>query len=352
MDEPTGEGATGADGGAPRKEGGAATGSLIAAVALYALSLLLGADLGRGNPADPGFGGAIAALVVLLLWIAVGVYVMRRAASAALPGGPRLALLLFVIVAAVASLWSLTLIEAGATERTGAANWVRVTPLLLPPLFALFGWLMPRLRDRSRADRRRFAIAFAAAALALSAMPAIENYWQVRLYDALDRFDAAEAAREEAEFRALGPANRVDDFLPHLAQEGRAERALAGIRASRSRQADAIRLVGTGRLRRLERLSEFDLEMSGELCAAYRSALARWNADFANPDETRRPVALDYRGQVPNLRVFMAEGCDLSAELNRAAAELRALRNDPYGVEVADELDAIPVPGPAANREP
>src|SRR5438874_879183 len=79
--------------------------------------------------------------------------------------------------------------------------------------------------------------------------PAAEARVLVQQKERIEREQAAarEARlREDAEFAALGPDSSLDAYLIYLQSTARRDKALAGIRQLKKRQADAIALLQQG----------------------------------------------------------------------------------------------------------
>ena len=118
------------------------------------------------------------------------------------------------------------------------------------------------------------------------------------------RLDGEATRRKKAaDFAKLGPDSSLADYLPFVSGDYSLE-AREGMRKVRTRQADAVALLGAGRLGDLVGLLEYDIEATPELCAAYRTAIGR-NGQ------------LDLKAQRPNLEWLNGEGCDLAEPLAR-----------------------------------
>jgi hypothetical protein len=71
--------------------------------------------------------------------------------------------------------------------------------------------------------------------------------------------------RQEAQFASLGPDSALADYLIYLSSMAYGERALAGIRQVKNRQAD-VTLLQQGHIADLRELSHFDVAPTAELC--------------------------------------------------------------------------------------
>ena len=112
---------------------------------------------------------------------------------------------------------------------------------------------------------------------------------------------ARRAKREAADFSTLGPDSSIADYLPYLHSGTYGDRALAGIQKARSRQADAVALLGKMRL-----------GDAGRALAVQRrcphASFARPTAMPERPGEPHRggagdhlAAAIDLEWQMPNL---------------------------------------------------
>src|SRR5262249_3071517 len=84
--------------------------------------------------------------------------------------------------------------------------------------------------------------------------------------------------------RGARPDSPLKDFLVYLQTTAGHDRALAGIRRARNRQADTIEFLQLGHIRDLPELWRFNLEATPALCEAYGSAL---NSAAAAVSKTR-----------------------------------------------------------------
>ena len=308
-------------------------------IAQSSISSLGGSDA-AGNSMSAGF----AMIAEFLLWGTLVVFLLLCCVPARLPD---LVVGLGAGLVGLAAIASLTAV--GMMDRP---SWIRIAPTLLPPLVVLFGIYSRYSVDQPQRTRRLVSLGFGALTVLLSVPPFIEYQ---RWVDAAPEREA-EAQRAEAdyrrreaeartayqsEFRALGPGSRVDDFLPFLASEFE-EEAVIGIAGVRSRQADIIRLMsGETKFYELERLSEFELRVTPELCGAYRAALDRRLAQFVPTNPNYRGVPGELEGQPANMRWLMRNGCDLSPQVSRLAVAVRSLLPDHYFPSYAQELEAI-----------
>ena len=120
------------------------------------------------------------------------------------------------------------------------------------------------------------------------------------------QFLEEEAARRKLaeDFAKLGPDSSLSDYLPFVSGDY-STAAREGMRKVKSRQADAVALLNADRLGDLAGLLEYDVQATPELCAAYRTAIARAAA------------SLDLKPQRPNMEWLNSEGCDVASPRSR-----------------------------------
>ena len=209
-------------------------------------------------------------------------------------------------------------------------SWVRITPTALPPLALLYGIWVPFGATWPARGRRLALIAFIGLAAA-AALPVIieQRRWDAAAPEreaAMNRAVAEEgdfAARYEAEFRALGPDSRLEQFFPFLGGEHDAE-AIVRIRALRSAQADAVRLLDgdTTELYEFRRMPEFGLSVTPELCASYRRRIARKLAGLGPGDPDANAIA-ELATYIENFRWLHGNGCSMADQAAQVAAQMR-----------------------------
>lgn len=304
-------------------------GCAVAAILLYLLSLSAMSGLGQSDTLGNSLQSAFVSLVMFLLWCALGAFVGLGGRTGRQSGGVALGGLLLCAAGMIMSIAAVSIADD--------ASLARITPIAMPPLALLFGIWARFSAGWPRRARRLSGFAFvAAAAAAIAAVPIAQQRWEAAApeREAAARRAEAEMRRQEAEaaearerqFKALGPASRLDDFLyfVHAGDERRRAQALAILATSRTRQADAVRLIDADRLIELDALWEFDLEVTPELCRSYGGALTRFLDSYPPSDPSYSSIVLDLSQQIRNIEWLMTEGCDLSAPVTRLAAMARA----------------------------
>jgi hypothetical protein len=147
--------------------------------------------------------------------------------------------------------------------------------------------------------------------------------------------------RDEAEFARLGPDSPLESYLLYLHTETYGARARAGIGQLTNRQADAIAMLGKGRLLDLWDLRELDLQPTADLCQAYGAALTGAAGKVAKTQSNYLGVAIDLEGQLPNIRWLIANRCDLGQPLGLLAGNVRAVADSSRMTGFADTLESL-----------
>ena len=320
-----------------------AVGALLAAAAFHLVAISSMGDMGQSDAAGNGMAAGFAALAEMMLWAALGAFVLIACKGARLPADLLWVAGVLAIGGAIACNLAMTLVE-----RPG---WLRMTPTLVPPLTALFAIWARAGSDFPLKIRRIVAYTLAVPALALLVPPFVQQQrWEaaapereaarLRQQAEYEREEAEAAEAYAAELRAKGPDNRVDDFLQYMSGEYE-EEAVRKIGEVRSRQEDVVRLLGgETEFYALDRLHDFNVEPNEALCTAYRAALDRRLAQFvpSNPDFRGIPGGLE--GQQDNYRWLIAHGCDLAPQVSRLARMVRSLP-DFYFERDSEILEAI-----------
>ena len=234
-----------------------------------------------------------------------------------------------------------------------ASIWV---PALLPPLFALYAlWArLPALHATFRAGTTSMVFAGAIAVLAVTplmtatraALP--DPARDARLAEAgkaqeerMARERQAALDRQEAQFASLGPDSPLADYLIYLSSMEYGERALAGIRRVKNRQADAALLLQQGHIADLRELSHFDVAPTAELCQAYGAALAAAAGKVTKARSDYLSAAIDLELQLSNIKWLTTNHCDLGQPLGMLETNLRAVADSDRMTQFADKLAAL-----------
>src|SRR5260370_6553989 len=229
-------------------------------------------------------------------------------------------------------------------------------PALLPPLFALYA-LWARLPVLHATLRAGTTSAMFAGAIAILAVTPRVTATRAALPDPARGARLAEAGRvqqermakerqaaldrQEAQFASLGPDSALADYLIYLPSMAYGERALAGIRQVKNRQADATLLLQQGRIVDLRELSHFDVAPTAELCQAYGAALGGAAGNVTKARSDYLSPAIDLEGQLPNIRWLVGTSCDLGQPLGLLETNLRAVADSDRMTQFADKLAAL-----------
>jgi len=247
-------------------------------------------DYPNTDAAGRGLALAFAALFGIALWLMLSGLLIWAALRGTLGGWARLWAVLLLVLSAIAA--------SSAADLYGLrVAWALAVLALLPLLVALYAF-WPRL------PLAGLVVVLSAAPLAASTMGLGRPSPQDLARQEQQRVDD-EAARRKlaADFAKLGPDSSLADYLPFVSGDHSLE-AREGMRKVRTRQADAVALLKSGRIGELAGLLEYDVEATPELCAAYRTAIA--------PNGQ-----LDLKAQRPNLEWLNGEGSDLAEPLAR-----------------------------------
>ena len=266
-----------------------------------------------------------------LLWLALaGLLILAGRKGHAPPAWTMASALLFVC-GAVATL------VAGRTYIVWPGGGSIGVAALLPPLIAFYGVTMRRQTFPTGAMRAASAAALVAIALvaALSILFAFLDPlgYPARLAEERRRWGAdidrrnaesdSQALKWERDIARLGPDSPLAAWLDYVngstAETALHEKAVAGARQAKTRQAEAVALLESGGVNRLVELWRLDLAATPALCAAYDRALQKI---AASDDDIEMVIGKRLKSQTPNIKFLLANGCDLSAGLD--AAEARA----------------------------
>jgi len=302
------------------------------------------AGLGASDPAGNAMSAGFAVIAEFLLWLCLAIYLVAMCWRSRLHAGVLVPAAVLAVAAAIACLTAIGLMRQ--------PTWLRIVPTVLPLLAILFGLWARTSREMGARVRLAVSAAIGAAALALIATAFIEQAkWDAAAPQraveaeaaqrAYEREQAAHIAALHARLRALGPDDRVDDYL-EFSGSGWDEEVLAGIRNVRSRQADVERLIdGGAEMYQFRRLPEFGVTATPALCTAYRARMDRQLADFLPGNPTRHAIPGFYEQELDNLRWLLAGGCDLSAQIRRLRDQAREFTPQFYAPYFGDQLDAL-----------
>jgi hypothetical protein len=316
---------------------------LVLAALLYAPMLACYIDATSGDAFGRGLASAYGAILAGMLWLVLAALLVVAVVKGRMP--------MWAIVGA-AILWPLSCVAvwmAGDAYARGDASAIWV-PALVPPLFALYAlWArLPVLHATFRAGVTSAVLGGAIAFLALAPLVAMTR---AALPDPAReaRLEAAGKAQERqfaldhqaAQFASLGAQSPLADYLIYLSSMAYGERALAGIRQVRNRQADAVVLLQQGRLADLRELWQFDIEPTAALCQAYGEALAGAAGKVTRARTDYLMTATDLELQLPNIKWLAANRCDLGPSLGLLEANLRAVADSDRMTGFADKLAAL-----------
>jgi hypothetical protein len=319
---------------------------LVLAGLLYAPMMGCFIDAPNSDAFGRGLAQAYGAILAGMLWLVLAALLIIAAVKGRMP--------LWARVGAVV-LWPLSCIAVWMAADAHAAGdrsaiWV---PVLLPPLIALYAlWArLPALHVTFRAGLTSIVLGGAIAFLSLAPLVAAHR---AALPDPARDARLAELAkaeeermakerqaaydREEGQFASLGPDSPLEAYLIYLSSMAYGERALAGVRQVKNRQADAILLLRQGRLLDLRQLWQFDVAPTAELCQAYDAALAAGAGKVTKARSDYLMTAIELELQLPNLTWLIGNHCDLSQSLGLLESNLRAVADSSRVTRFADTL--------------
>jgi hypothetical protein len=319
---------------------------LVLAVVLYAgmMGSLSGAP--GSDAAGRGMALAFGAILATLLSIVLAILLVVAAVKGEMSLVGKIGAFVLLPVATVA-IWM-----AGDAygQRDYSAIWVSA---LLPPLFLVYA-LRSRFAPLRQMVREGVAnIVLCLAIVVLAGVPLVRLAMPVprdlaaearALAEEKERVERQQQAeqerkmREEAEFAALGPESPLKAYLVYLQSTERHDRALAGVRRAKTRQADTIEQLQLGHIRELPELWRFNLEPTPALCEVYGSALASAAAAVTKARSDYLALAIDLEWQLDNMQWFVKEHCDLKQPLGLLEANVRAVADSERMTRFADEL--------------
>jgi hypothetical protein len=319
------------------------------AAVLYAAMMSCLADAPGGDAFGRGLALAYAAFIGAVLWLVLAALLIVAAMKGRMPVWAAVGLVVLLPLSCVA-VWM-----AGDAVGRGDGSAL-LMPALLPPLYALYAlWArLPALHTRLPAGV--VSAVLGAAIVFLTAVPFVamtraalpDPARDARLAEAAKvqeeqqaREQQAARDRDEAEFARLGPDSPLESYLLYLHTETYGARARAGIRQLTNRQADAIAMLGKGRLLDLWDMRELDLQPTPDLCQAYGAALAGAAGKVAKTQSNYLGVAIDLEGQLPNMRWLVDNRCDLGQPLVLLAGNVRAIADSSRMTGFADKLEAL-----------
>ncbi|MEA2802517.1 MAG: hypothetical protein QOE49_2612 [Rhodospirillaceae bacterium] len=322
---------------------------LVLAAVLYAAMMSCLVDAPNSDAFGRGLALAYGAILGTALWIVLAVLLIIAAVKGRMPVWAILGLVVLVPLSCIV-MWF-----AGDAYARGdsSAIWVAA---LLPPLFALYAlWArLPALHTIFRAVPTSAVLGAAIAYLSVAPLVAMtraalpDPVRDARLEEAgkaqeEQRAQEGQAARdrEEAQFASLDPDSPLANYLIYLSSMAYGERALAGIRQVRNRQADAVLLLLQGRLADLRGLWGFDVAPTAALCQAYAAALAGAAGKVTKARTDYLMTATDLELQLPNMKWLAANRCDLGQPIGILEANVRAVADSDRMTQFADKLAAL-----------
>jgi hypothetical protein len=318
---------------------------------LYAGELSLLHDSGKSDAAGDSLDAAFVTLFAIALWIVLTGLMLVAFKNGKAPAWAAMDAFVLVPLSGYAFFASAHLYAAHG-------GWVFIVPVLLPPVIVAYAlWI--RIPVLANALPETFVsglaggaiVALIAASMGASyldhlAAPArdaaLQAAYEKRLAEE-EKVAAEDRARDEATFAALSPDSSLSDYLEYLnGNDARAALAMEGARHARSRQADAVALLGEAdRLVSLRELWQLNVEATPDLCKAYDAALRKSALKIDPSYSNRLGEAIDLEFQLQNLKWLVAQHCDLRGVLTDLARRLRVVRDSSRIDQLADTLDGF-----------
>ncbi|MFI4998718.1 MAG: hypothetical protein ACHQK9_02460 [Reyranellales bacterium] len=341
---------------APRPYAASSAGPPVGTIILLVLAFVLYAGM-MGSLSDAPYSDAMGralatgfgAIIGTVLWIVLGSLLIVAAVKGSMSTWGKIGCSVLLPLSLVA-MWM-----AGDTYSRGdmSAIWISA---LTPPLFVLYA-----LRARLPSLRRWIGetvpnIVLGGAILLLTATPLVKSAIPVPRDPAAEaRAEAQEKERiereeqrvlegqkrEEAEFTALGPDSSMSDYFPYLMSNRFSKQALAGIRATKNRQAEAVVLLQSKPLVDLAGLWEYNVQATPELCRTYADALAGTASNVNKTLPNYLGAAIELEWQLPNIKWLTGARCNLDQPLTILEANLRAVADSSRITGFADKLAAL-----------
>ena len=306
---------------------------LIVTCLLFAITANTVADSRSSDAAGNALSDAFGAVFAGALWIALAVLLVMAGARGAMVFWAPWALIVLVPAAVVA--FFLAVGRYGDGDRSAL-----VVVIALPPLLILYaGWARFPAVHRMLPPARTSAVLLSL--VGVLSIGAIFAGWNARVPTPQARSDYAgtekarlEAAakaerlareREATAFANLGPDSHLADYLPYLRNRAFADQALTGIQKVKTRQADAIELLGQRPLNDLTELWQWNVLATREMCEAYANAFLAAANRVTKARSDYLSTAIDLEWQMPNLKWMLGSKCDLSGPLERAETNIKAV---------------------------
>ena len=319
---------------------------LVVAAVLYAGMMGSLGDAPNSDAMGRGLAVAFGAMFGAVLWLVLAVLLIIAGMKGRMPLWARIAAVFLLPLSGVAA----AMAADAYANRDYSAIWV---PALLPPLIALYAlWArLPSLHARvspvvASAVLGGAILFLTAAPLLRSAIPpprdpAAEARAEAQEKERVEREEQRALAalkREETEFTALGPDSSMSDYFPFLNSNRFSKQALAGVRAVKNRQAEAISLLQSKPLVNLAGLWQYNLEPTPEPCRAYGDALAGTASSITKAVPNYLGSAIDLEWQLPNVKWLTGARCNLDQPLTALEANLRAVADSSRITGFADTL--------------
>jgi hypothetical protein len=312
--------------------------TLVVAALLYAVMALIVAGVRSSDAAGNGLSVAFGAFFTVALWIALVVLLALARVRGSMPGWGLAALIVLVPLSLIGCFVAVGRFSEG--ER-----WALAVVLALPVLLAIYAiWVRFGTPGGTGAALLAVVGLLSITPFAVGLLVAAPNRnagTDRAQQTAAAKESRAAREREAAAFAALGPDSSVGDYLPYTHTGPYGDRALEGIQKVKSRQADAVALLGRKPLGELADLWQFNIVPTREVCEAYGNALDALARRIVKTQADPLAAAVDVEWQMPNLKWLMTAKCDLSGPLERAEVNIRAVADSDRLTNLAETIADI-----------
>jgi hypothetical protein len=261
---------------------------VVASLLVWAFSVAILTEV-TGRQSGHDFTGAIAGLILAFLWLELGGLVLLALFAGDMPKEGKIAALLLVPAACIASFVALFEMDSYASP---FQHWFLVAPTFTPPLIVSYAlWTLNAPLRARLPERLVSAVVFGGLAVICAALVPL-TFLHEAFHNARVRDEAARQERWSQQFDSLKPDTPLAQWIA-LMQTGdysHQDKALSAIRALARRQSDAEAMLDRDELP-LDDLQQFALEATPTLCDKARASLRRQAAAIPQIAPNARPYS-------------------------------------------------------------
>jgi hypothetical protein len=281
--------------------------------------------LSASDPAGRGLAEVYAFFIAIVLWVLLGVLLLIAGLRGQMPSSAKAAALLLLPFSGAAVFAALALLQH---QPDGTQRWPLLVPMLIPPLIMGYAlWTsLPALRSAVPPGVAGAIAGGGILLLSLSPWPSIIG--RARARSAIQaRQSREETEEQEAAFARLSAESPLSAWQP-FTEEGNPfrDRALAAIRGSPRRQADAESMMAAGYSFPMLELPDLALEPTPALCRSAAEFLRHEAEFFRTNNAEPTPFAVSgarIQRYLPAMEWLVAHRCDVDPGLAAIEAALR-----------------------------